>query len=120
MFFDPQPWPIYIAWEGEKIDFAGVMELKSDMEMDQHSGNLGDGSRRGNRFGFVASHNHKISWDGYERFTLLAINPPRLLWIEGSLDPQKAEGHHEPSHIGPLIKLHQEKGKGRLLKQMPS
>jgi len=29
---------------GEKIGFAGVMELKSDMEMDRHSENLGDGS----------------------------------------------------------------------------
>ena len=37
MFFDPQPWPVYIAREGERIDFAGVMELKSDMEMDRHS-----------------------------------------------------------------------------------
>ena len=29
---------------GEKIGFAGVMELKSDMETDRHSKNLGDGS----------------------------------------------------------------------------
>ena len=43
MFFDSQPWPIYIAREGEKIDFAGGMELKSDKEMDRHSGNSGDG-----------------------------------------------------------------------------
>ena len=43
LFFDPQPWPVYIAREGEKIDFAGVMELKLDMEMDLYSGNLGDG-----------------------------------------------------------------------------
>ena len=44
---------------GEKIGFVGVMELKSDMETDQHSGNLGDGSRRDNRFGFIASYNSK-------------------------------------------------------------
>ena len=49
--------------EGEKIGFAGVMELKSDMEMDRHSRNSGDGSRRDNRFGLIASHNFKISWD---------------------------------------------------------
>ena len=41
MFFDPQPWPVYIAQEGEKIDFIGVMELKSDTEMDRHSRNSG-------------------------------------------------------------------------------
>ena len=44
LFFDPQPWSVYIAQEGEKIDFTGVMELKSDMETDRHSRNLGDGS----------------------------------------------------------------------------
>ena len=33
---------IYIAREGEKIDFIGVMELKSDTEMDRHIGNSGD------------------------------------------------------------------------------
>ena len=43
LFFDPQPWPIYIAWEGEKIEFAGGMELKSDAETDRHFGNSGDG-----------------------------------------------------------------------------
>ena len=47
------------------------------------------------------------------------INPPRLLWIEGSPYPHKAKGHHGPSHIGPLIKLHQGKRKGRLLKRCP-
>ena len=77
MFFDPRPWPVYIAREGEKIDFAGVMELKSDMKMDQHSRNLGDGSRRDNRFRLVASHNNKISWDGYERFTLTSDQPTK-------------------------------------------
>ena len=40
-----------------------------------------------------------------------AINPPRLLWIEGSPGPHKAEGHREPNHIGPLIKLCQKRGK---------
>ena len=34
---------IYIALEGEKIDFAGGMELKSDTETDRHSENSGDG-----------------------------------------------------------------------------
>ena len=29
---------------GEKIGFVGVIELKSVMETDQHSGNLGDRS----------------------------------------------------------------------------
>jgi len=33
MFFDPQPWPVYIAREGEKINFAGGVKLKSDAEM---------------------------------------------------------------------------------------
>ena len=39
------------------------------------------------------------------------INLLRLLWIEGSLDPHKAEGHHKPSHISPLMKLCQRTGK---------
>ena len=43
LFFDPQPWPVYIAWESEKVDFAGGVKLKSETEMDQHSGNSGDG-----------------------------------------------------------------------------
>ena len=42
LFFDPQPWPVYIAREGKKIDFAGGVKLKSDTEMDHHSRNLGD------------------------------------------------------------------------------
>ena len=77
LFFDPQPGPVYIAREGEKIDFAGVMELKSNMEIDRHSRNSGDGSRRNNRFGFIASHNYKISWDRYERFTLTGDQPTK-------------------------------------------
>ena len=44
------------------------------------------------------------------------INPPGLLWIEGSSDPHKAETHREPSHIGPLIKLCQRRGKVARLK----
>ena len=48
---------------GEKIGFAGVMELKSDMETDRHSRNSGDGSRRDNGFGLIAPHNYKIPWD---------------------------------------------------------
>jgi len=43
------------------------------------------------------------------------INPPKLLWIEGSLDPHKAKGHDELSHIGPLIKLCQRRGKAACL-----
>ena len=46
--------------EGDKIGFVGVMELKSVMEMDRHSGNFGDRSRRNNGFGLIASHNYKI------------------------------------------------------------
>ena len=45
----------------EKIDFVMGMELKLVMKMDQHSRNSGDGSRRDNRFGLIASHNYKIS-----------------------------------------------------------
>ena len=48
---------------GETIGFVRVMELKSDMEMDRHTRNSGDGSRRDNKIGFIASHNYKISWD---------------------------------------------------------
>ena len=62
---------------GEKIGFVGVMELKKDMEMDRHSRNLGDGSRRDNKFRLIASHNYKISWDGYERFTLISDQPTK-------------------------------------------
>ena len=67
---------IYIPG-GEKIGFTGVMELKSDMEMDQHSRNSGDGSRRDNRFRLITSHNYKISWDRYERFTLIGDQPTK-------------------------------------------
>ena len=41
--FDQQPWPVYIARESEKVDFAGGVKLKSEIEMDQHSRNSGDG-----------------------------------------------------------------------------
>ena len=78
LFFNPQQWPVYIAREGEKIDFARVMESKSDMEADRHSRNLGDGSRRDNRFGFIASHNYKILWDRYERFALTGDQPTKV------------------------------------------
>ena len=63
--------------EGEKIGFIGVMELKSDMETDRHSGNSGDESRRDNIFEFIASYNYKISWDRYERFTLIGDQPTK-------------------------------------------
>ena len=43
MFFDPQPWPEYIAREGEKINFVGGVKLKSYVETDRHSENSGDG-----------------------------------------------------------------------------
>ena len=42
LFFDPQPWPVYIAREGEKIDFTGGVKLKLDTETDRHSRNSGD------------------------------------------------------------------------------
>ena len=42
MFFDPRPWPVYIAREGEKIDFVEGVKLKSGTEMDRHSENSGD------------------------------------------------------------------------------
>ena len=48
---------------GEKIGFIRVMELKSVMETDRHSRNLGDRSRRDNRFKLIASHSYKILWD---------------------------------------------------------
>ena len=44
---------------GEKIGFVGVMELKSVMEMDQHSENLGNGSWKHNGFRLIASHNYR-------------------------------------------------------------
>ena len=43
----------------KKIDFVGVMELKSVMETDQHSENLGNGLRKHNRFRLIASHNYR-------------------------------------------------------------
>ena len=42
----------------EKIDFVMGMELKSVMEINQHSGNLGNGSWKHNRFKLIASHNY--------------------------------------------------------------
>ena len=33
LLFDPQPWPIYIAQEGEEIGFTGGVKLKSDTEI---------------------------------------------------------------------------------------
>ena len=47
----------------KKIDFVGVMELKSVVETDQHSENLGNGSWKHNGFRLIASHNYKIPWD---------------------------------------------------------
>ena len=42
LFFDPQPWLVYIAQEGEEIGFTGGVKLKSDIEIDQHSRSSGD------------------------------------------------------------------------------
>ena len=39
---DQLPRPIYIAQEGEKIDFTRGVRLESETEMDRHSRNLGD------------------------------------------------------------------------------
>ena len=61
----------------EEIGFVGVMELESDMETDRHSRNPGDITRRDNRFGLIASHNYKISWDRYKRFTLTGDQPTK-------------------------------------------
>ena len=43
----------------KKIAFVRGMELKSVMEMDQHSRNLGNGSRKHNGFKLIASHIYK-------------------------------------------------------------
>jgi len=39
---DQLPRPVYIAQEGEKIDFARGVKLKLEMEVDRHSRNSGD------------------------------------------------------------------------------
>ena len=68
----------------EKIGFAEVVELKSDIEIDRRPRNSGDGSWRDNRFGLIASHNYKISWDWYKGFTLTDNQPTKtsLDWRE--------------------------------------
>ena len=40
---DQLPRPVYIAQEGEKIDFARGMSLESETEVERHSRSLGDG-----------------------------------------------------------------------------
>ena len=40
---DQLPRPVYIAQEGEKIDFARGMSLESETEAERHSGSSGDG-----------------------------------------------------------------------------
>ena len=40
---DPLPRPVYIAQEGEKIDFARGVSLESEAEVERHSRNPGDG-----------------------------------------------------------------------------
>ena len=61
---------------GEKIGFAGVKELKLDMETDRQSKIQGTDHEE-NRFGLITSHNYKISWDRYERFTLTIDQPTK-------------------------------------------
>ena len=41
MFFDPQPWPVYIAREGREIDLASGVKLESDTEKHRRSKNSG-------------------------------------------------------------------------------
>jgi len=43
----------------EKIDFIGVMELKSIMETDQQFRNSGNGSWKHIGFRLIASHNYR-------------------------------------------------------------
>ena len=40
---DQLPRHVYIAQDGEKIDFARSMSLESETEAERHSGSLGDG-----------------------------------------------------------------------------
>ena len=40
---DQLPRPIYIAQEGEKIDFARVVRLESETKAERHSRSSGDG-----------------------------------------------------------------------------
>ena len=40
---DPLPGPVYIAQEGEKIDFARGVNLESETEAERHFGSSGDG-----------------------------------------------------------------------------
>ena len=42
-----------------------------------------------------------------------------LRWIEGSLDPHKAEGHHGPSHISPMMEVALGEKRDWLAKRMP-
>ena len=39
---DPLPRPVYIAQEGEKIDFARGVNLESETKVERHSGSSGD------------------------------------------------------------------------------
>ena len=43
LYLDPLPRPIYIAQEGEKIDFARGVSLESEMGAERHSRSSGDG-----------------------------------------------------------------------------
>ena len=40
---DQLPRPVYIAQEGEEIDFARGVRLELETEVEQHSRSLGDG-----------------------------------------------------------------------------
>ena len=42
LFFDPQPWPVYIAREGREIDLASGVKLESDTEKDRRFENPGN------------------------------------------------------------------------------
>ena len=42
LYLDPLPRPVYIAQEGEKIDFARGVRLESETEAERHYESLGD------------------------------------------------------------------------------
>ena len=87
--------------------------------MDRHSRNSGDGSWRNNGFGLIASHNYKISWDWYKRFTLTNDQPTKtsLDWRE-SRSPQGQRSSWTESYW-PADRSASGERKGRLLKRCP-
>jgi len=57
-----------------------------------------------------------MSWDGYDEFTFNQKSTHQdFFGLKGVRAPHKAEGHHGPGHIGRIMELYQEKGKGRPL-----